>query len=341
MHSAPSSFSDTRRRSFLFLMGLSLLLLATVLVALSAGSYQTPLVELIKGLFGQSTDANINLLVRANRLPRICTALLAGGGLGVTGCVFQAILHNPLASSSTLGVSQGAGFGAAFSIIVLNLPGRAFIPLFAFLGSMAVALLILALSRLRPISAQGIVLAGVAISAMFSGATTLIQYFADEVQLSTLLFWTFGDLGATSWSDVGLLALLTLPVCLLFLAWRWDFNALLQGTETASSLGIRVGRLTLQNMVLCCLICSVIVSQVGLISFIGLAAPHMVRLVVGHNHSFLLPGSMLAGGLLLLLGDLLARTVWSPVVLPIGAITAFSGGPLFLYLLLQGGRRPC
>lgn len=341
-HNDPrSDYQRGRRRSLLCLAGLAALLLGAALLSLAAGSYHTPLGELVKGLFGAAADSNINLVVRSNRLPRICTALLAGAGLGASGCVLQAILRNPLASASTLGVSQGAGFGAAFAIIALGLSGGAAIPLCAFAGSMAVALLILLLSRFRQISAQGIVLAGVAISSMFTGATTLMQYFADEVQLSTLLFWTFGDLGATGWGDVGLLALISLAVCLAFVAQRWDFNALLSGEETAVSLGIRVRRLTLCNMVLCCLLSSLIVSQVGLISFIGLAAPHMVRLVVGSNHVYLLPGSMLAGALLLLLGDLLARVAISPAILPIGAITSFLGGPLFLYLLFKGGRKPC
>ena len=120
---------------------------------------------------------------------------------------------------------------------------------------------------------------------------------------------------------------------------RWDYNALLSGEETAISLGINVKGLTLVGMVLCCLCSSVVVSCVGLISFIGLVAPHIVRMVVGNNHVYLIPGSVLGGAALLLLGDLFARTVISPVILPIGAITSFLGGPLFLYLLFKGGKR--
>lgn len=120
---------------------------------------------------------------------------------------------------------------------------------------------------------------------------------------------------------------------------RWDYNALLSGEETAVSLGIHVQRLTLTNMVLCCLTCSIIVSRVGLINFIGLVAPHIVRMVVGNNHVYLIPGSVLAGAVLLLLGDLFARVAMMPIILPIGAITSFLGGPLFLYLLFKGGTR--
>ena len=338
------AFRRNRIRSLTFLTILALALIVAVLLSLRAGSYETPVSELIRGIFGAAHDENINRVVRSNRLPRICTALIAGAGLGISGCVLQAILRNPLASASTLGVSQGASFGAAFAIIVLNAgtmgaAGTAMIPVCAFAGSMAVALVIFGLSRFRQISPEGIVLAGVAISSMFTGATTLIQYFADEVQLASLVFWTFGSLGNTTWSDLRVMGGVVLLTGIVFLLHRWDYNALLSGTETAVSLGINVRRLTMVDMILCCLTASTIVSYIGLINFIGLVAPHIVRMVVGNNHIYLLPGSVLAGSTLLLLGDLFARVAISPVILPIGAITSFLGGPLFLYLLFKGGRR--
>ena len=328
-------------KSVTFLVFLGVLLVVTVLLSLRAGSYETPVIQLIKGIFGAADDHKINLVVQRNRLPRICTAILAGGGLGLAGCILQAVLRNPLASASTLGVSQGATFGAAFAIVVLGMGSTAGfgIPLCAFVGSIAVALVILALSRFRQVTPEGMVLAGVAISSMFTGATTLMQYFADEVELSTLIFWTFGDLGSTGWQDLGTMAVMVAVLCVYCVLHRWDYNALLSGEETAVSLGVNVKRLTLVNMLLCCLSSSVIVSNVGLISFIGLVAPHIVRMAVGNNHVYLIPGSVLGGATLLLLGDLLARTVISPVILPIGAITSFLGGPLFLYLLFKGGKK--
>ena len=199
MNSVPSKLDKTnidalyrknQVKSVSFLIILSVILLLSVLLSLRAGSYETPVGELVKGIFGVSSDRKINIVVQNNRLPRILTAILAGGGLGLAGCILQAVLRNPLASASTLGVSQGATFGAAFAIVVLGM-GSANgigIPLCAFLGSIAVALVILGLSKFRQVSPEGIVLAGVAISSMFTGATTLIQYFADEVELSTLVF---------------------------------------------------------------------------------------------------------------------------------------------------------
>lgn len=343
MYSAKSRSAN--KRGFVFLAVLALILLGAALLSLCAGSYSTPVGELIRGLFGRATDRKVNIVVQNNRLPRMLTAIVAGAGLGASGCVLQAILRNPLASSSTLGVSQGAGFGAAFAIIVLNAGASAYsgvlVPVMAFVGSMAVALLILALTRLTKISAEGIVLSGVAISSMLSGATTLIQYFADEVQLSTLVFWTFGDLASPGWKDIRVMAAVVALTGAYFMLHRWDYNALLSGTETAISVGVNVNRITMINMILCCLTASTIVSYIGLIGFIGLVAPHIVRQAIGSNHTFLIPGSMLTGAALLLLGDLVARTAASPIQLPIGAITSFLGGPLFLYLLFKGNKREC
>lgn len=348
MNSVPSplgnkeNLSDYRKnelRSISFLVLLTVFLLLSILLSLRAGSYNTPVTELIKGIFGKSADKKINLVVQNNRMPRICTAIISGAGLGLAGCILQAILHNPLASASTLGVSQGATFGAAFAIVVMNMTGSIGISVYSFLGSIAVAIVILGLSRFKQVSAEGIVLAGVAISSMLSGATTLIQYFANEIQLTSLVFWTFGDLGSTGWEDLRPMGIMVLILLVYCFAHRWDYNALLNGEETAVSLGIHVQRLTLTNMVLCCLTCSIIVSNVGLINFIGLVAPHIVRMVVGNNHVYLIPGSVLAGAALLLLGDLIARVAIMPIILPIGAITSFLGGPLFLYLLFKGGRK--
>ena len=221
MHSVPShsaskphdsDYSRNRARSIRFLVLLTAILALAFFLSLRAGSYNTPAAELIRGIFGRASDAKINLVIRNNRLPRICTAMVAGAGLGLAGCILQAVLRNPLASASTLGVSQGATFGAAVAIIGLGLSqaGSWAIPLCSFLGSLLVAAVILGLSQFKQIFSEGIVLAGVAISSMLTGATTLLQYFADEVALSSLVFWTFGDLGSTDWQSLRGMALAVL-----------------------------------------------------------------------------------------------------------------------------------
>lgn len=242
MHSVPShsaskphdsDYTRIRARSIRFLILLAAVLALAFFLSLRAGSYNTPAAELIRGIFGRATDNKINLVIRNNRLPRICTAMVSGAGLGLAGCILQSVLRNPLASASTLGVSQGATFGAAVAIIGLGLThtGSWAIPLCSFLGSLLVAAVILGLSRFKQVSSEGIVLAGVAISSMLTGATTLLQYFADEVALSSLVFWTFGDLGSTSWQSLRGMALAVLLLIVYCYLHRWDYNALLSGGE--------------------------------------------------------------------------------------------------------------
>ena len=350
MNSVPSKLEKTdldtlyrknQIKSIGFLIILSCVLLLTILLSLRAGSYETPMKELIKGIFGQSADRKINLVVRSNRLPRILTAVLAGGGLGLAGCVLQAVLRNPLASSSTLGVSQGATFGAAFAIVVLGMGSTTGfgIPLCAFLGSISVALVILGLSKFRQVSPEGIVLAGVAISSMFTGGTALVQYFCDDVMVATVVYWTFGSLGRAGWSEIAIIAAVTLASFAFFYGNRWNYNAMESGTHTAKSLGVPVDRLILLSMILCALISSIAVAFVGCISFIGLIASHIMRRFVGNDYRFLIPCSALCGSVLLLLSDIVSRVLIAPTVLPIGALTSFLGAPLFLYLIVKGGKR--
>lgn len=350
---APDVYRRYRLRHAAALAFLGAVVVIACVAALWSGSYATPLPELLRGIFGAATDPSVNTVVRSLRLPRICTALLGGAGLGAAGCVLQSVLRNPLASASTLGISQGAGFGAAFAIIVLGAGvqssgsaagGLSFtspmtISVCAFLCSMAVSLVILALSRLRSVTPEAMVLSGVALSSLFSGASTLLQYFADEVQLASVVFWTFGDLGRTTWHEVGIMAAVVVATGVYFFFNRWNYNALEGGEQTAVSLGVRVGHLRLANVLLCSLTASVVVSYVGVINFIGLVAPHLARRLVGGNYCVLLPASALTGAALLVAGDLAARQILAPVVLPIGAITSFLGAPLFLYLLFKGGKR--
>jgi iron complex transport system permease protein len=346
-----AGYEAYKTRNLLVCGVLAALLLLIALLSLRAGSYDTPLTEIIKAIFGNATDNKINTIVQNMRLPRTLTAVIGGIGLGLTGCVLQAILRNPLASSSTLGISQGAAFGAAFAIVVLGAgtQGSAMaamrfsdpflISFCAFLCSMGVSMIILALSRFIKITPEAMVLAGVALSAMFQGATTLLQFFATEIELTSVVFWTFGDLGRAGWNEIRIMAVVTLAATIYFLFERWNFNALESGEQTAISLGVNVNRTRVINMTLSSLTASVIVSYLGLINFIGLVAPHIVRRFTGNNYIYLLPASALMGAILLLLGDLAARLIVSPVILPIGAITSFAGAPLFLYLLFKGGRK--
>lgn len=328
---------------------LSILLAVFAALSLSAGSAGISLADIAGVLLGRGA-AQARTIVFSVRLPRIATAALVGAALALSGCVMQSVLRNPLAAASTLGVSQGAAFGAALAIIGLDAgvqnaanasaaitihsPGE--VTLFAFLGGLATTAVVLGLSRLRTITPSAMVLAGVALSSLFSGATTLLQYFADDVQVATVVYWTFGDLGRPSWREIGLIAAVTFAAFLFFFSNRWNYNALNGGVQTAKSLGVNVSLLGYLSMAACALAAAVSVAFVGIISFVGLIAPHIARRLVGGDYRFLLPCSALCGSILLLLGDFLSKTVLPPVILPIGAITSFLGAPLFLFVVFRG-----
>lgn len=350
----PAAYGRLLRRRWLTLAVLALLVGALVLVSLTTGSSALTAGDLLEALLGRGTDQTRAILFRV-RLPRTAAAAVVGAALALSGCVMQCVLRNPLASASTLGVSQGAAFGAAAAIIGLDagvqnaanaasavtISSPAAVTVCAFLGGMATTVFVLALSRLRGAAPSSMILAGVALSSLFTGGTTLLQYFADDVQIATVVYWTFGDLGRPGWSEIGLIAACTAAALLFFLWNRWNYNALSGGGDTARSLGVNVGVLTCASMALCTLIAAVSVAFVGVVSFVGLVAPHMLRRFTGADHRFLIPASALGGAALLLLGDLAARELLSPAVLPIGAITSFLGAPMFLYLLFRRGDRLC
>jgi iron complex transport system permease protein len=249
-----------------------------------------------------------------------------------------------------MGVSNGAMFGASLAIVLgagysLN-PGQVFlnnpyaVVLFAFLGAISATLVILALARLRGLSPEAIVLAGVAMSSLYVALTTLVQYFANELQLSAMVYWSFGNLARATWREDIIMAVAFAFVFLYFLLKRWDLNASTLGDEIAKSVGVEVERERLIGTLLSAFITSVTVAFVGVIGFIGLIAPHSMRLIAGGDYRFLIPLSALAGALLLVSADTVARLIVSPMNLPVGVITSFLGAPTFIYLLVKmEGRR--
>jgi iron complex transport system permease protein len=263
----------------------------------------------------------------------------------------QNVLRNPLASPFTLGISHGAAFGAAFAIIVLG-AGKTFnvgpvgffilqgVPVVfsAFCGALLAVLIILGLSLLRGLSPQAIILAGVALSSLFTSATMFLQYFSDEVRVASTIFWTFGDVGKAGWQENKIMAL---TFCISFaLLWlnRWNYNAMLWGDETAKNLGTNPKFLRIFSLLICAILTAVPTAFLGIIGFVGLISPHIIRLLIGNDYTLLIPFSAMAGAGLLLASDLLARTILSPIVLPVGIITSFIGAPVFLTLLLRRNR---
>lgn len=329
-------YKKYRRRNRLFLAVLLLLLLLAAGVALLAGAHRIGGREWLSLLFGAGEEMNRRILLHL-RLPRMLAAVAVGTMLSVAGAVMQVLLRNPLASPYTLGISNAAAFGASVGIVCLGtataLPYA--VTLSAFFGSLVGLGVILLLVRVGRASVETMILAGVIINSLFGAGIAVMQYLADHVQLASIVFWTFGDLGRGDWYNLVPQALVLLPALLYFHARRWDYKALSAGDDYAVSLGVHPRRLRVAGLVVTSLCTAVAVSFFGVIAFVGLVVPHIVRKCVGDNEEFLLPASALFGGGFLLLCDTAARTLLAPVILPVGILTSFLGVPLFLFLLIR------
>lgn len=328
-----------------------LILLALVflffVVSVFVGSGTLSFKEVFLAIFNKGSET-ARLIVRRIRFPRVIAALVAGGGLAVSGLVMQTVLKNPLASPTTLGVSNAAVFGANFAIIVvgagafhsthgswLSISNPYLVSTFSFLSAIIAAGSILLLARLKNLSASAIVLAGVAVSAIFQAGTTLIQYFASDTQVASAVYWTFGDLGRASYKTDLIMFIVVAVSTLFFFLKRWDFSAMSGGLAYAKTLGVNTRFMTIMSLLLASLITSVTVSFLGIIGFVGLTAPQFMKRIVGDDYRFLLPSSFLAGALLLLISDILGRLPIFGTSVPVGVVTSLIGGPVFLAILLR------
>lgn len=349
MSSIPSHKQYRRTRRYkraLLVLGV-ILLVVIAIISISIGSASIPYGQVVEILFGGGREP-YTTIVWSIRIPRVLGAIVAGLGLSVAGAVMQSMLRNPLGSPFTLGISHAAAFGAAFAITVLNagtleaslqafsLHNPYIVTVSAFFWSLGATVVLLLIARLREASPETLVLAGVALGSLFTAGNTALQYFASSKELSSIVFWTFGNMSKATWRNVGIMSLVVLPVAVYFGLRSWTYSILDQGTEIAKSLGVNVERTRLIAMGLSSLITAVIVSFVGIIGFVGLVIPHIVRKLAGTDEKYLIPLSCVAGSILLVGSDTMARTIISPIVLPVGILTSFLGAPLFLYLILRG-----
>jgi iron complex transport system permease protein len=348
----PAEYQRYIGRKITFLVVLALLLVLALLVAISRGAAEIPLLTVAQTLIGMETSRQSELIIWNIRLPQALTSMVAGAGLAAAGAAMQSILRNPLGSPFTLGISHAAAFGAALSVMILGggmmtsssvgavqITNPYLTTAAAFLFSIAAAGVIIAVARLRGATPEVMVLTGVALGAFFSAGTMFLQFFADDVQLAAMVFWTFGDTARASWRELATMTIATLVITAFFFANSWNYNAIDTGDETAKGLGVRVERVRMVGMMLASVLTAVIVSFLGIIGFVGLVVPHMVRRIIGSDHRFLLPGTVLGGALLLLVSDTVARLLLAPHLLPVSVLTAFMGAPVFLWLILRGGRR--
>ena len=273
------------------------------------------------------------------RLPRILTATLVGGGLAMSGVIYQGILLNPLADPYTLGVSSGAAFGAALALLAnLTMMGHFSVPLFAFGGAALTLLVVLYLSSFNgQISANTLILSGVIVGAILAAGISFLKYLADE-QVSVIIFWLMGSFASRTWADVAVVAGAVLCGLVLSFFYARDLNILSLGSRSADTLGVESTRVRWILLLGASLVTAVCVSVSGIIGFIGLIVPHLMRFLVGPDNRKLLPVSILAGALLLLVADTVTRAVL-PVEVPIGVLTALIGGPFFCVIFRRRQRR--
>ena len=335
------------RRNAAIILSMLAAVIVIGIACLFVGSSNMTLSDALRTLLGSGSDAQRRIIWNI-RLPRVLAAIIAGAGLSVAGLVMQSTLNNAMASPTTLGVSNAAVFGANLSIIAFaggilstgnNLQSFDVganpyaTSVLAFLFSSLSVLLILGLCKVRSFSPNVVVLSGMAISSVWTAATTILQFYATDVGLSAAVIWSFGDLGRASYRNDGIMAAVVLAGVVFFLLMAWKYNALLSGEATAKTMGVNVEGLRFVSLLLSSVITAVCVSFLGIIGFVGIICPHVTKKLLGQDHRITIPVSCLMGSLLLLLADTLSRSIGNGSALPVGAITSLLGAPFFIAII--------
>ncbi|MBN2547384.1 MAG: iron ABC transporter permease [Spirochaetes bacterium] len=350
LNEMPVDYKKYTFRKALFIISSFIFLVFVFIVSISVGAVNISFADVIRTLLFQSQSKRFDLIIWNIRLPQALTAVTAGAALSISGLIMQAILNNPLGSPFTLGISHAASFGAALSVILFktgSIQSKGNIQILnhylttgsAFFFCILTAFIILIISKIKKMSSEVMVLAGVALGSLFTAATMFLQYFATDVQLAAMVFWTFGDTARASWKELLIMILVTLTALIFFFYNSWNYNAMQSGDDNAKSLGVNTELIRIISMLAATLVTSVVVAFLGIIGFIGLVCPHMVKRIIGDDHRYLVFASAIAGAVLLLSADTLARTVLLPHVLPVAVITSFLGAPVFIYLLIKGYRK--
>lgn len=335
-----------KRIKVLIVLTLILLVLIVFSAAVGASSVKLDVVmSVLKDRLTGSTDASKvqHSIVMGTRLPRIFAAVFAGGSLSLAGLLMQGIFRNPLVSPYTLGVSNGASFGACLAIVLGYFATElAFstwlVPGFAFVFAVLTMILVYGVSRIAGQSTRTLILTGSAISYLFSALVSGIKYSVDIMALPELVFWQMGSLTGLDWKVVSILmGALGISVVISMIK-AWDLNVMALGQEDASALGVNYRQMQILTFVLATLLTATAVSFTGVIGFVGLVAPHITRMLLGNDYRYDIPASVLLGSILLLLSDTVARTIIAPTELPVGIVTSLIGVPFFLYLVVRRRR---
>ena len=336
----------TKRNTIIIIAMLAAVIVAGI-ACLFVGSSNMSFGDALDALLGGGNDAQSRIIWRI-RVPRVLAAIIAGAGLSVAGLMMQTTLNNAMASPSTLGVSNAAVFGANLSIIAFaggflstgnNLQNFDVstnpyaTSLLAFVFATASVLLILGLCSVRSFSPNVVVLAGMAIGAVWTAATTILQFYATDVGLSAAVVWSFGDLSRATYRTDTIMAVVVLIGLMFFMLMAWKYNALLSGEATAKTMGVNVEGLRFVTLLLSSVITAVCVSFLGVIGFVGIICPHVTKKLLGQDHRVTIPVSCMMGSLLLVLADTASRSLGSGSALPVGAITSLLGAPFFIAII--------
>lgn len=320
--------------------------LVTILAAgysLTIGDYPIGFIEsydiLFKHLINGSDGTIEDHIIVDLRLPQILTAIAVGMGLAVAGAVMQGVLRNPLADPYTVGLSSGAGFGATIAIVcgMSTTAGRYGLVLNAFLFSLIPLGFIFFMSRVRRTTPTMLIMAGLAVMYIFDAMSTLLRLWAHPMELAAIFRWQVGSLGSATWPDIALILSIVIIGTIVISFMSGKLNVIVTGDENAQSLGVDADTLRLLSLLVIALMTASVVSFTGLIGFVGLVSPHIVRLFIGYDYHTLIPGSAVFGMGLVVIADLIGRTIISPVVIQVGVIMAFMGGPLLIWLILKRG----
>lgn len=334
---------ETRRLAYSTLLALMVaLFVATLFANVGMGAVEIPPPEAISILLSHvGLDTGVPFEPRTDailwniRLPRVVLGILVGGGLAVAGAALQGVFRNPLAEPGVIGVSSGAAVGAVAAIVAgFSVLGTSGIAASAFLTSLVATAVVYLVARARGrTEVTTLILAGIAVNATAGAMTGLLTFVADDDQLRSITFWMLGSIGGATWPAVAAATPFFITGFVLLPLFASSLNLLNLGDREARHLGVSTERVHVSVIVLCALVTGAAVSVAGIIGFVGLVVPHVIRLLAGPDHRFLLPTSILGGATALLLADLLARTVVIPAELPLGAVTSMIGGPFFLWLV--------
>lgn len=329
------------RRKWIFIFVCAAIAIVAVGWGMCVGATDITVLDAYKTVWNHITgniqNADWDYTIVQYRLPRVCAGLVAGAGLAVAGCVMQSVLKNPLADPYTTGVSSGAGFGATLAITlgatIAN--GSLSIVANAFIFALIPTLVIVSVSKLKNASPTVLIMAGIAVMYIFNAMSTVLKLWSDPEALSALYRWQVGTLGGIGWNSVEVMLVFTVIGCVVSMLLSRELNLLSAGDENARALGIDAEKMRILCFVVVALMSAAIVSFTGLIGFVGLVAPHVVRLFIGADNKYLIPASAFFGAALLVVSDVIGRTVLSPTILQVGVVTSFLGGPLFLWLIIR------